>query len=61
MLEEEWASHARRRARLVEVALLLYVGRLKGSKIGLSATALGHSSYQESGLPHSLSGGKNTC
>jgi hypothetical protein len=35
MLEEEWASYARRRARLVEVALLLYVGRLKGSKIGL--------------------------
>jgi hypothetical protein len=37
MLEEEWANHARRRARLVEVAPLLYVGRLKGSKIGLSA------------------------
>ena len=35
MLKEEWASYARRRARLVEVALLLYVGRLKGSKIGL--------------------------
>ena len=34
MLKEEWASYARRRARVVEVALLSY-SVWKGLKIGL--------------------------
>ena len=61
MLKKEWASYARRRARVVEVAVLSYRGRLKGLENWSLSDGAGPFSYQESGLSHSLSGGKNSC
>jgi hypothetical protein len=45
---------------LAEIGDIVEPGSLRGWKIDISATALGHSSYQEGRLPNSLSGGKIT-
>jgi hypothetical protein len=43
---------------LSEIGDIVEPGSVRGWEIDISATALGHSSYQESRLPNSLSGGK---